>query len=114
MAMSSGFEGSGKLQGKRLNIATKIGKCWSVGDDDVGQVSWMNLVGHLDVGELVGYCLDTIWSVTQVESRNPQIQTDCKNIAVVREQLCHRRTYIHCRAHSGEVHALLLSFKVSF
>ena len=54
MAMSSGFEGSGKLQRKRLDkldIATKIGKSWSVGDDDVGQVSWMILVGPLDVGD---------------------------------------------------------------
>ena len=51
MAMSSRFEGSGKLQRKRLDIATKIGKSWSVGDDDFGQVSWMIFVGHLDVGD---------------------------------------------------------------
>ena len=48
---------------------------------------WMTpgyyVLRHLDVGELLGYCLDTIWSVTRVESINPQIQIDCKNIAVV-------------------------------
>ena len=47
MAMSSGFEGSGKLQRKRLDIATKIGKSWSVGDDHVGQVHWMIFGGTL-------------------------------------------------------------------